>query len=35
LREYEKRGYYKIEENNIMLSERGIAICQNRIHNWA
>jgi hypothetical protein len=35
LREYEKGGYYKIEENNIMLCERGIAICQNRFHNWA
>ena len=35
LREYEERGYYKIEGNNIKLSEKGIDKCQRQIHDWA
>jgi hypothetical protein len=35
LRRYEERGYYKIEGNDIKLSERGIDKCQSQIHDWA
>jgi hypothetical protein len=34
LREYEERGYYIIEGNNIKLSEKGIDECQRQIHDW-
>jgi hypothetical protein len=34
LQEYEKRGFYKIEENNIVIRKKGIEECQNEIHNW-
>jgi hypothetical protein len=34
LREYEKRGYFTIDEETVMLTERGIKKCQVPYHNW-
>jgi hypothetical protein len=34
LREYEKRGYFKIEGESVMLTESGIKKCQEPHHNW-
>lgn len=34
LLEYEQRGYYKIENDIVNLTESGIAECQKPIHDW-
>ena len=34
LREYEKRGYFKIEGERVMLTESGIKKSQEPYHNW-
>jgi hypothetical protein len=34
LREYEKRGYFTIDEETVMLTERGIKKCQEAYHSW-
>ena len=34
LREYEKRGYFTIDAETVMLTERGIEKCQEPYHNW-
>ena len=32
--EYEQRGYYRIENNLISLTEKGIAKCNKPVHDW-
>ena len=32
--EYEQRGYYKIENGIINLTENGIAECHKSVHDW-
>jgi hypothetical protein len=34
LQEYEKRGYFKIEAESVMLTESGVKKCQEPYHNW-
>ena len=34
LLEYEQRGYYKIENDIVNLTERGIAECRKPVHDW-
>jgi hypothetical protein len=34
LREYEKRGYFRIDSETVMLTESGIKKCQEPYHNW-
>jgi hypothetical protein len=32
--EYEQRGYYKIENDIVNLTENGIAECHKSVHDW-
>lgn len=32
--EYEKRGYYKIENDLVNLTESGLAECRKTVHDW-
>lgn len=34
LLEYEHRGYYKIEDDIVNLTESGIAECRKPVHDW-
>ena len=34
LLEYELRGYYRIENNIVSLTERGLAECRKSVHDW-
>jgi len=34
LLEYEQRGYYKIENEIVNLTESGIAECRKPVHDW-
>jgi hypothetical protein len=34
LLEYEQRGYYRIENNIVSITERGLAECQKSVHDW-
>jgi len=34
LLEYEQRGYYKIENDIVNLTESGIAECRKPVHDW-
>lgn len=34
LLEYEQRGYYRVENNIVSLTERGLAKCRKPNHNW-
>lgn len=34
LLEYEQRGYYRIENNLVGLTEKGLEMCNKSIHDW-
>ncbi len=34
LLKYKQRGYYRIENNIVSLTERGLAECRKPIHDW-
>jgi hypothetical protein len=34
LLEYENRGYYKIENDIVTMTESGMAACRNPVHDW-
>ena len=34
LLKYEQRGYYRIENNIVSLTERGLAECRKSVHDW-
>jgi hypothetical protein len=34
LLEYERRGYYRIENNFVGLTEKGLAKCNKPVHDW-
>jgi hypothetical protein len=34
LLEYERRGYYRIENNLVSLTEKGLTICNKPVHDW-
>ena len=34
LLEYEKRGFYKIENDIVNLTESGLAECSKSVHDW-
>lgn len=33
--EYEQRGFYRIENNIVGLTERGLAECRKPVHDWS
>jgi len=34
LLKYEQRGYFRIENNIVSLTERGLAECRKSVHGW-
>ena len=34
LLEYEQRGYYRIENNLVSLTEKGLSMCNQPVHDW-